>query len=105
MVGYPGQSKCLCLRMLCQTCSQPPPSKKIRCDKAVGHSLLIHYLGDLRQNINQSSPEGPLPYGGTTAVPCVGQEVGSLKAVQGFGIMPFISQGLSPESRVWTAEG
>lgn len=29
--GYPGQSKRLCLRMLCQPCSQPPPGK-IRCD-------------------------------------------------------------------------
>lgn len=53
-------------------CSQPPPSKNLRCDKAVDRSLLVHYLGDLRHDINQSSPEGPLPYAGTTAVPCMG---------------------------------
>ena len=59
-------------------CSQPPPSRKIRCDKVVGHSPLIHYLGDLRHDINQSSPGGPLTYAGTMAVPCMGQDVESL---------------------------
>lgn len=64
-----------------------PTSTKIRCDKVVGHILLIHYLRDLKHDINQSSPERPLTYSGTEAVPCVGQDIGSSV------IVPSISQG------------
>lgn len=86
-------------------CSQPPPFRKIRCGKVVDHSLLIHNLGDLRHNINQSSPEGPPTYAGAASVPCMGQDVESLKAVQRFVTVPSISHRLSPESRVWAVKG
>lgn len=72
-------------------CSRPPLCRKIWCDKVVGYSLLIHYLGDLRCNINQSSPEGALTHTGTMAVPYMGQGVGSLQTVQSFVIVPSIS--------------
>jgi len=86
-------------------CSRPPSSRKIRWDKVVDHSLLINYLGDPRHDLNHRSPEGALTHTGTTAVPCMGQEVGSLKAVQSSVNTPFISPVLSTESRVWRAKG